>query len=196
MRNATVILFIWGCANGATAFAQPPAPAKIWTVLASAGLAVTSGNTDTSTANVAYDVTYDPHMKNVVKSDGLLLRGKTEGVLSTNRLGINGRDEYHLSAKTFVFGQNQYLRDEFKRIDFLIAPTGGVGYKAFDTQRSKLSVDGGIGGVWEKGTGLTTADASGALTVGEKLVQTVTATTTATQGFNALWKTKDMGDAL
>ena len=66
---------------------------------------------------------------NVVKSDGLFLRGKSNDVLTAERLGLNVRDEYRINARTFVFGQNQYLRDEFKNIDYLLAPTGRIGYK-------------------------------------------------------------------
>ena len=35
--------------------------------------------------NAAYDLTYDPQTKNVVKSDALLIRGKSEGELNANR---------------------------------------------------------------------------------------------------------------
>ena len=45
-----------------------------------------------------------------------------------------------------MFGQNQYLKDEFKEIDYLIAPTAGLGYKLFDTAATKLDVDGSAGG--------------------------------------------------
>jgi putative salt-induced outer membrane protein YdiY len=116
-----------GClADAGLASAQAPPPPKIWTVALSAGLALTSGNTDTSNVNAAYDIVYNPQTKNVVKSDGLFLRGETEGVLSANRIGLNVRDEYSLTPRLFVFGQNQYLRDEFKDIDYLLAPTAGV----------------------------------------------------------------------
>ena len=146
------------------AFAQaPPADHKIWTVEASAGLALTSGNTDTSSVNAAYNFVYDPLTKNVVKSDGLFIRGKTEGDLSANRLSFNVRDEYALAPRMYVFGQNQYFRDTFKSIDYLIAPTGGIGYKLFDTAQTKLSVDGGLGVVWEKNPGFD-VDSSGAVT--------------------------------
>ena len=49
------------CVAG-TVFAQaaPPPPPKIWTVTASAGLALTSGNSDTVSINAAYDILYDP----------------------------------------------------------------------------------------------------------------------------------------
>jgi putative salt-induced outer membrane protein YdiY len=182
-------------ASAAPAFAQAPAEPKTWTVQLSAGLALTSGNTDTSTVNAAYDLVYNPQTKNVVKSDALLLRGKTEGVLSANRFGFNVRDEYSLTPRTFVFGQNTFLKDEFKSIDYLVAPTAGVGYKLFDTMATKLSVDGSAGGVWEKNPGFDVSS-SGAAAFSEKLIQTVTATTTITQSIAALWKTKNFDDAL
>ena len=180
---------------GTSAWAQAPAPPKIWTVAASAGLALTHGNKDSSTVNAAYDLTYDPHTRNVVKSDALLIRGKTEGELTASRFGLNVRDEYKLSARTFAFGQNLYLRDEFKNIDYLIAPGAGVGVKLFNTMQTKLAVDVGAGGVWEKNPGVDVRS-SGAVTASEKLLQTLTATTTLTQSVSALWKTKEWDDSL
>ena len=180
---------------GSPARAQAPAEPKIWTLAASAGLALTAGNKDTSTANAAYDLVYDPQTRNVVKSDALLIRGKTEGELTASRIGLNVRDEYRLRDGFFVFGQNAYLRDEFKEIDYLLAPAAGVGMKLFDTLQTKLTVDAGIGGVWEKNPGIDVRS-SGAVTAGEKLTQTLTATTTVTQSVTALWKTKDWNDSL
>jgi len=181
--------------SGVPAWAQAPAEPKIWTVAASAGLALTHGNKDSSTVNAAYDLAYDPQTRNVVKSDALLIRGKTEGELTASRLGVNVRDEYKLHDGLFVFGQNQYLKDEFKNIDYLLAPTGGVGMRVFDTMQTKLTVDAGAGGVWEKNPGLDVRS-SGAVVAGEKLIQTLTATTTLTQSVTALWKTKDWDDSL
>jgi putative salt-induced outer membrane protein YdiY len=188
-----VLLFL-----ASPAFAQAPAqppPPKIWTVTASAGLALTSGNSDTSTVNLAYDLTYDPQTRNIIKSDGLFLRGEAEGELSAHRTGLNIRDEYKLTDRIFVFGQNQYLKDEFKDIEYLVAPTGGVGYKLIDTPETKLGVDGSAGVVWEKNTGLD-VNPSGALATGQKLQQALTSNTTLTQSFTGLWKTEDFEDAL
>ena len=182
--------------SGAPAWAQaPPAEPKTWTVAASAGLALTGGNTDSSTVNAAYDLTYDPHTRNAVKSDALLIRGKTEGELIADRLSVNVRDEYKLTTRLFVFAQNQYLRDEFKSIDYLLAPGGGVGVKLFDTMQTKLSVDVGAGGVWEKNPDIDVRS-SGSVITSEKLSQTLTATTMLTQSVSALWKTKDWSDSL
>ena len=156
---------------------------------------MTSGNSDTVSTNAAYDITYDPQQRNIVKSDGLFLRARTERDLTANRLGFNVRDQYRLTPRLYVFGQNQYLKDQFKEIDYLVAPTGGLGYKLFDTAATKLDVDGGVGMVWEKNPGFD-VDSSGAIVTGEKLVQTITSNTTLTQTFMGLWKMEDFEDSL
>jgi len=182
---------------GSPVYAQAPAnaPHKIWTVTASAGLALTSGNSDTTSTNLGYDIVYDPQRRNIVKSDGLFLRSRSEGDLTASRVGFNIRDQYKLTPRLYVFGQNAFLKDEFKNIDYLVAPTAGVGYKLFDTPATKLDVDGSVGAVWEKNPGFDVSS-TGALATGEKLIQALTSNTTLTQTFVGLWKMNDFEDAL
>jgi putative salt-induced outer membrane protein YdiY len=175
--------------------AAPPPPPPVWTVSASAGWSFTHGNSDTSSVNLGYNIVYDPQTKNVIKSDGLFLRTKDHGELSADRLGLNGRDEYHLTDRAYVFGQVQYLRDQFKDIDYLVAPTAGLGYKLIKMPNTELAVDGGAGVTWEKDTGLD-LDTSGAVMFDDKFTQKLSPNATLTQTFSALWKTKDFGDAL
>ena len=186
------------CSAPSMAQALPPAATPeptAWTVSAGAGLALTSGNTDTSTVNASYEVIYDPQTRYLVRSDGLMIRGKNEGDLSADRLGLDVRSEFRLNARAYVFGQNQFLRDHFKSIDYLMAPAGGLGYSVIETPETKIAVDLGLGGVWEKNAGVDVA-ASGSVTIGESLAQTLTATTSLTQSFSGLWKTTDFGDSL
>lgn len=193
--TAVSLTLLFALASPAQAQQTPPPPHQVWTVAASAGLALTNGNTDTSTINAAYDLTYDPLTKNIVKSDALYLRGKNNDQLAADRLNWNIRDQYRINGRTYLFGQNQYLRDTFKQIDYLIAPTAGVGYKVLDTPESKLDVDAGLGVVWEKNP-LLAVNRSGAVTFGEKFQQKLSPTATFTQSFAGLWKTKDFGDSL
>lgn len=197
MRPTVFAFAIAIASTAAPLFAQapPPEPHKIVALAASGGLAVTSGNSDTSTVNVGYDVTYDPETRNIVKSDGLYLRGKNAGVLASNRLALNVRDQFKLGRRAYVFGQNQYMRDTFKNIDYLVAPTGGVGYKVIDTPMTQFDADAGLGGVWEKNPNADVRT-SGAVTANEKLVQKLTATTTLTHSLAALWKTSAFDDSL
>ncbi len=172
---------------------QTPAP-RPWRLNFGAGLALTSGNKDTSTYNASYNITYTPHPRRTFKSDALLLRGTTDGVLSNERFGLNLREEYRVGERIFLFGQNQYLRDRFKRVQSLVAPTGGVGVTAVKTDRSTVTIDVGAGGVWEKNP-YRDVRGSGALTFGQKWTQAISSTTTLTQSASGLWKTEDMADS-
>lgn len=195
----TLFTFI---AISTTAYAQTPAPAPAppppppgWTGSASAGLALTSGNSDTSTVNAAYEVKRDTGGKLVFKSTALLVWGKSEGELTNDRLAIDGRVERKLSDRTSIFGATQYLRDSFKAIDYLVSPTVGVTQLLAKNDRTELGVDAGIGVVMEKDTGLD-LDTDGAITGGQHLSHKLTATTELKEKAAALWVMDDFGDAL
>src|SRR5690606_25388769 len=141
-----------------------------WKYNVGGGLSFTQGNKDTSTYNASYNVTYSPGPRRTFKSDALLLRGKTNGELSHDRFGLNLREEVRIGEHMFVFGQNQYLRDRFKRIQYLVAPTAGLGLTAVATEATTLTFDAGAGGVWEKNP-YVDVRASGALTFSQKLTQ-------------------------
>ena len=89
------------------AFAQQPAAPDpgTWIGTAGAGLALTSGNSDTLNFNVAFDATRDPKTRNVTKWTGLYLRGEQNDALVANRLSLSFRDQYALSARAYTFGQ-------------------------------------------------------------------------------------------
>ena len=98
---------------------QTPPPPPGWAGSAGAGLALTSGNNDTSTVNAAYELKRDTGSPFIFRSNGLLVWGKSEGTLTSDRLGLDARLERKLSPRTSVFGQTLYLRDTFKSIDHL-----------------------------------------------------------------------------
>ena len=173
----------------------PQAPPDVYTGSFGGGIALTGGNTDTKTFNLTFDLVRDPKTKNVFKTKAAYLRGNQNDVLTLDRTTINIRDEYTLSGRTFVFGQVDYLRDQFKQIIFLWAPIGGLGYKLINTDATKLEARGGPGGIFEKNPGKETSK-SGALTAGESFQQKVSSTATITEALATIWKTKDFGDSL
>ena len=175
--------------------AAPPPDPGLWEGTAGAGLAITSGNSDTSNLNFAFDVTRDPLARNVLKWTGLYIRGEQQDELVANRLSLGFRDQFALNGRSFVFGQIDYLRDTFKQIDYIVAPTVGLGYKVIDTPATRFAVDGGVGAIWEKNPELD-VDTSAAVTAGEKLEHALTATSTLKHAFAALWKADDFEDGL
>ena len=201
MRNPLMLLSVAPIllALAAPAVAQQPAdpapPPPGWTGSAGAGYAMTAGNNDTSTVNAAYDLKRDTGGPYLFKSAALLLYGRAEDVTTSDRLSIDGRLERKLSDRTSLFGQTQYLRDEFKQIDYLVSPTVGINRILARTDRTELNVDAGVGAVWEKNPDLE-LHTDGAVTAGQKFTHKLTTTTELTQKVTALWKMDDFGDAL
>lgn len=189
--------FLGGLLLAASASAQTPAPAAPpppWSGALSAGIALTGGNTDTTTINVAFDVQSDKTQRNVIKAEGLNIRSSRDGDAIVDRTSLGIRDEFALTTRTYTFGQFQYLRDVFKSIDYLLSPTAGIGYKVINTDLTTLNVDAAVGGIFEKNPGLDRR-ANGAVTMGEKVSHKL-GTATLTQSVNALWVATDFGDAL
>ena len=181
--------------SAANAQPAPAPPPPGWVGSAGAGLALTSGNSDTSTVNAAYEVKRDSGGDFIFRSAGLLVWGKSQDVQTSDRLTLEGRLERKLSARTSIFGQTQYLRDAFKSIDYLVSPTIGVSRLLVKDDRTELSVDGAVGVVWEKNEDLELRT-DGALTAGQQFARKLTATTELREKAAALWKMDDLGDAL
>lgn len=179
----------------ATAQTTPPPEPPGWTGSAGAGLSTTSGNSDTSNINAAFELKRDTGGPILFRSGGLLLYGKSQDVLTSDRLSFEARLERRLGARASAFAQTQYLRDEFKSIDYLVAPTVGLAYALFKSERTEFVVDGGVGGVWEKNRGFDT-DLDGALTAGQKFSHKIGERAELNEKTIALWKMDDFGDAL
>lgn len=173
----------------------PPEPPSTMTGSFSAGLALTGGNTDTSNLNFALGLVRDPKTRNVIKANALYLRGDQNDVRTVDRTSANIRDEYTLSGRTFLFGQLDYFRDRFKDITYLLAPTGGLGYKIINNDQTLLLIDGGAGGFWEKNPGLP-VKSSGSVIAGQRFSSKVSPTVTLTESLGSIFKTSDFNDSL
>src|SRR5438876_12065525 len=98
MRYAIAILL-----TAMSALAADAPPPKPWTGSIGAGLAITSGNTDTQNYNFSLASKYDPKTRFLFKADALLLRGENNGTKQVDKMTADARGEYSLSAKTFTF---------------------------------------------------------------------------------------------
>ncbi len=174
---------------------EPVLPPPVWTGSFGAGLALTQGNKDTTNANLSFDLTRDPKTRTVFKADGLYILA-TEGDRENVDRGLfNVRVERLMTARAFAFGHVSYVRDRFKAIDALVAPTAGLGYRVLASDRTTLSVDGSVGVLFEKNTGLDD-ETDGALASSQKFTRRVSSSAAFTQGATALWRMNDLGDAL
>jgi putative salt-induced outer membrane protein YdiY len=199
MTKRLLLVFVCSCLialSSVPALAQAPPPKPPPGVAGSlgAGLALTNGNSDTSTVNVAYEVLRDHGTDIVLKSAGLYLRGANAGETNVDRAAVDGRIEYRLTPRLAAFGMTTYARDRFKEIDYLVAPTGGLSYKVIATDKTEWVTDGSLGFVVEKNTGFDAAT-SGAILAGEKFTHRFTETTRFLHGASGLWKMNDFDDA-
>jgi putative salt-induced outer membrane protein YdiY len=205
MRNATrrvvpMILTVWFAGAGVTSAqptppAAPPPPPPPWTGNAGFGLSLSRGNTETANLNISFEATHDPKTVSVSKFKGLYLRGETNGAVSVDRLHLEARHERTLAPRVYAFGNLQFLKDQFKDIDYLIAPSGGIGYKLVATPVTTFNVDAGLGAKFEKNPGLDRRT-NAVVTASDKFEHKLSPTATLTQSFGAIWKAKDFGDAL
>jgi putative salt-induced outer membrane protein len=184
------ILLLAGAVHGEDA--PPPKP---WAGSLGAGLALTSGNTDTQNFNLSFSTKYDPKTRIVFKSEALYLRGSANGTKQVDKLTASAREEYSLSDKTFAFGEVSYLRDPFKAISYLVAPVAGAGYRIIKSDVRNLTVDGAVGAIIESNNSVGRSS-SGAIKSGENFDWAISKTSKFTQQLTGLWKTNDFADAL
>jgi len=186
------------------AAAQPPAapsspapepPPSLWTGNAGAGFTMNRGNTDTTNLNLSFEATRDPKTRSVWKFKSLYLRGETDGALAVDRFLLDARNERTLTERVYAFGSLQVLEDEFKAIDYLYAPSGGIGYKLIASPLTSLNVDGGLGVKFEKNPGLDRRT-DAVVTMTDKFEHKLSKNASIAQAFGALWKAQDFGDAL
>jgi putative salt-induced outer membrane protein YdiY len=171
----------------------PPAPApatvpppKPWTASLAAGLALTGGNTQTTTTNLSFAFETDKTRRHVVSAEGLNIRSSQDGAAIVDRSSASARDQYALTPRSYVFGQVQYVRDVFKSIEYLVAPTAGAGVKLIDEETTTLSTDLSVGAVAEKDDD-TPRTTSTAVTFNEKASHKLSAGADVTQSYSALW---------
>jgi putative salt-induced outer membrane protein YdiY len=171
---------------------EPPPPPLTGSL--GAGLSVTTGNSDTSAFNLGFNLTYDPKTHNLFKAEAFYLRSVTDGVVAVDKATASLRYEYRISDRVYAFGQVGYLRDQNKNVTYLIAPMAGGGYYIVKEKTLELSIDGSVGGAFEKDSGFDTTS-SGAFAVGEAFTWRFSPSATLTQKASGLWKTRNTSDS-
>lgn len=139
--------------------AEAPPPQDVWTGKGQAGLVASQGNTVARTGNAALDLglldgpwTHALHLE--------ALYAQSNGIASGERWGALWQSNYDLSPTLYTFGAVRYERDLFSGFNYQGSIAGGVGYKIYDTDGLKLSVQAGPGYRRERPQTLT-KDAAG-----------------------------------
>ena len=170
-------------------------PVDPWSSSIGAGLAITSGNSDTTNINVSANTTWDPKTDRLFKAEALYLLGETNGEKQVDKSTALGRYERLFQDRAFWFGEVQYLRDPFKAINYLVSPLAGAGSHVIRTDARKLTFDGAVGAVVEDNDVLG-SETSGAVKAGESFEWNISPVSKVTQKLTGLWKADNFSDAL
>ncbi|HEV7516598.1 MAG TPA: DUF481 domain-containing protein [Thermoanaerobaculia bacterium] len=165
-----------------------------WSGHFAAGLTFTKGNSDTRTFNLSLAVAYRLQPRNLLKADGFYLNSREDGVSTVARTSAHLRDEYTLSDRYFAFGDVQFVKDQFKSIDSLVASTVGAGVHLIKSEKEELSADLGAGVILERDEGFARTT-SGVVRAGESYLWKISKSANLTENAFGLWKTRDTGDA-
>jgi putative salt-induced outer membrane protein YdiY len=195
MRKSTIFTCALLLAAIGSFAADPPTPASPWTGSVGAGLAITSGNSDTKNYNLSFATKYDPKTKFLFKADALYLRGDSNGTIQLDKATADVRGEYTVSDRTFAFGEVSYLRDPFKDISYFVAPLAGAGYRVLRGDVRNLTLDGALGAEIERDESGGRSN-GGAAKAGENFDWAISKTSKITQKLTGIWKTSDFTDAL
>lgn len=195
MRKLALFLLTMIFSTFVSATAQETAPPpKPWASSFGAGLAATSGNTDTKNFNLSFTTKYDPKTRFVFKADALYLRGDANGQKQVDKAAADARGEYSVSDRTFTFGEVTYLRDPFKDLTYFVAPLAGAGYRIIKSDVRNLTVDGAVGAEAESGS--TGRSSGGAVKAGQNFDWTISPSSKITEKVTGIWKTSDFADSL
>ncbi|MEN6535564.1 MAG: DUF481 domain-containing protein [Bryobacteraceae bacterium] len=124
-----------------------PRLVDLWTGFVDLGLANASGNSNTSSLNVAANASRETSRDKIgVHFTSLYASSDASGESLVTANAIRGGISYSMNVtpKLYVFGSTDLEFDEFQDLDLRFAPAGGFGYALLKTQRSRFDVLGGM----------------------------------------------------
>lgn len=131
------------CAGGALALPKFKTDGQ-WRAAIGLAASYSSGNTESSSFSLRADAVRATAADKIM-AHARALHSKTDGTTNAELLGLGSRYDFNLSARTYAFGQGDYLRDKPANLEMRLSAAGGLGYKLIDTEAHSFEVFGGLG---------------------------------------------------
>jgi len=128
----------------ATAMAQDEKAAEGWHGKGELGFVRTTGNTETSSLNLALEFIYE-------KGDwrhtlgGAALRSEKNGDVDAERWTVYGQSDRKLNDRSYLFGSARYESDKFAGFDPVTSLAAGYGYQLIKNEKHSLLGEVGVG---------------------------------------------------
>jgi len=123
---------------------NPPADESPWAGKATLGYLATSGNTENSTLNTGFEVTYSTE-KWVHLAKAFALNASEDEVTTAEAYELGWKSERKLTDHDFIFGRLSWRKDRFGGYETQFSQTVGYGRRLIDNDKHKLNVEIGAG---------------------------------------------------
>ncbi|HEY5808348.1 MAG TPA: DUF481 domain-containing protein [Povalibacter sp.] len=115
-----------------------------WTGKGEAGLVISSGNTETETANVKLALTREAGKWKNAFGLAALYASDEEGATAQRWEAVTQQD-YNFTPRNFWFGAARYDDDRFSGFEYQATISTGLGHKFIDSERTKFVGTAGVG---------------------------------------------------
>lgn len=159
--------------------APPPPPPPHVEGTGELSFVTTSGNSETNTLGLGGTLIYRPSPW-VIESKVAFVRTAADDVVNARSIAASSRLSRDVTPRLSMFAQYDFLNSPFAGISQRHTVAGGVSYKAIDTARNTLHVDGGVGYASESPVGLPRTSAATVL-AGAGYVWKISATSQLTE---------------
>jgi putative salt-induced outer membrane protein len=133
-----------------------------WSMRALLGYSKTGGNTDNSAGNFLFHVAHViDNWKLLFGTEGLY--GSTKGETTAQALTVHAQGNYNFTPQLYWYLGASYADDRFSGFAYQDALKSGVGYQIFNSDATKLTVQGGVGYLWLRKEWLIKDDVGGVI---------------------------------
>lgn len=149
-RSVSLVLILINISVPAAALAAAPAPApaaqnnRPWSGALELGYVVTTGNTETQSLTSKLGLRYDiQKWRHELKAE--FLKAEDQKLVTAESYKLEGRSEYKLSVRDYLFGLARYEDDRFAGYDRRTTEVVGYGYHLLRGPAFKWDVEAGSG---------------------------------------------------
>ena len=115
-----------------------------WAGKATLGYLATSGNTDSTSLNAAFEVSYTKN-KWIHAFKAAAINSTEDEVTTAEAYEAGFKSERNFSEHNYLFGQLHWRKDRFSGYDTQFAQTVGYGRRLIDSEKHKLNAEIGAG---------------------------------------------------
>ena len=139
-----LVVILAGLVAPVCLFAQEPEQKSPWAGKAKLGYLATSGNTENSTLNTGFEVSYTAG-KWTHLAEAFAINASENNVTTAEAYDLGWKSERNLSEHDFLYGRLRWRTDRFGAYATQFSQSIGYGRRLIETDKHKLNAEIGVG---------------------------------------------------